>query len=220
MTREIQCSYMTGRTVYFLVRDRTGQIWNGAAWEAYLTADYTTYSVSMTEQGSASSFYVGNFPTTIVPGIYSICAKEQKGGTVAESDPTIATGDYQWNGVATFPLSDLATSGQLAQIGPLRIARGTMVKPFNFKMVSSADHVTNAVSGVISGQISRDAGAFGALQSGAFTEIGLGWYSLQALTSGDTLANNVALVFTGVGVSGGQFDQRDFSFITQRTSGQ
>lgn len=221
MAGEIQAQYsVSGITAYAMIRNRVGQIWNtaGSAFEAYNAANIADYDISLTEQGS-SGMYVGNFPTAISAGIYSIVAKRQIGGSPAESDPSFANGDLQWNGTVTLPLSDLATSGQLGQATPLRIARGTGVPNFPFKMVSAADHVTPFVSGVISGQISRDGGAFGALQSGGVTELGLGWYKVT-LNSGDLLANTVALLFTGVGISGGAADQRDFSMILQRTSGQ
>lgn len=222
MAGEIQYSYQAGRTCYYVIRNRIGQIWStvGLSFGAYATASYANYTISVTQQGTASAFYAGTFPSTIVPGVYSITGKEQIGGSVAETDPTIATGDYQWNGSVTLPLADLATSGQVGQIGPVRVARGTMVKPFLFKLVSMADHVTPFTSGVVSGQIARDTGSFGVLQSGAFTEVGLGWYRLQSLTSGDLLADAVALSFNAVGISGGTADQRDFSFITQKVSGQ
>lgn len=222
MANEIQVSFQAGKTCYFLVRNRIGQIWNTAslAFGSYATGDYTDYDVSLVEQGSASAFYAGTFPADITtPGVYSIVAKQQLAGAPAETDPTIGTGDYQWNGSVTMPLSDVATSGQLGQIGPIRMARGIALSGFMFKMVSAADHVTPFTSGVISGQISRDGGSFGALQSGAFSEVGLGWYKTN-LTSGDLLATTAALVFTGEQVSGGAADQRDFALILQRTSGQ
>lgn len=220
MAGEIQCTYASGATVYALIRNRNGAVWNGSAFVTYASVDYSTYEVALTEQGT-SGFYAGTFPAGITSGgVYSIVAKQQTGGAVAETDPTISVGDIQWDGTTTLPLASLATSGQVSQFAPIRIARGMQVAPFPFKMVSAADHITPFTSGVISGQISRDGGAFGALQSGAFTEIGKGWYSLQALTSGDLLANAIALVFTGNGISGGTTDQRDFAFLTQRTSGQ
>ena len=222
MAGEIQFSYSSGRTCYFLVRNRIGQVWstNTSSFGTYATASYADYVISTTEQGSASGFYAGTFPSAIIPGVYSIVVKQQITGSPAETDLTVAVGDYQWNGTVTLPLSALATSGQLGQIGPIKIYRGEMVQNFPFKMVSAADHFTPFTSGVISGQISRDGGAFGALQSGAFTEIGKGWYSLLALTSGDLLANTVALTFSANGISGGAADQRDLALILQRTSGQ
>lgn len=223
MAAEIQYSFRTGEQSYFLIRNRVGQIWSTSggtgAFSTYVTANYADFTISATEQGSASAYFVGTFPPAITPGVYAITAKEQVGGSAAETDPTIAVGDFQWNGTVSLPLSDLATSGQVGQIGPIRVAYGTMVKPFPFKLVSSADHITPFTSGVVSGQISREGAAFGVLQSGAFTEIGKGWYSLQALTSGDMAAKSVALLFTATGISGGTSDQRDFLFLTQHTSG-
>lgn len=206
------------RTCYVLIRNSVGQIWNGSSFGAYSTAAFATYPVSATEQGTASNTYVANFPSTITPGVYSIIAKNQLGGSPAETDPTVATGDEQWNGTITLPLSDLATSGQIGQIAPIKVYRGEMITNFPFKMVSATDHVTPFTSGIISGQIARDNGNFGALQSGLVTEIGLGFYRVN-LTSGDLLCNTAALTFTGVGVSGGNSDPRDFGLILQRSSG-
>lgn len=219
MANEVFFSFRTAATTYILVRDRTGQIWNGTSFVAYATANYSLYTVSATEQGTASHGYAASFPTAIVAGTYSVEARQQLAGSAAETDPTIATGNYEWNGTVTLPLSDLATSGQLGQLGPMRLARGVMVLNFPFYLVSSSDHVTPLTSGVCSGQISRDGGAFGVLQSGTVTEMGLGFYKCT-ITSGDILANTAALVFTASAVSGGQSDPRPFSFVLQKTSGQ
>lgn len=220
MANEIEVNYKHNASVYVLIRNRISQIWNtnSLAFENYLTANYSNYAISLTEQGTASAFFAGTFPATIPPGVYGITAKNQVGGSPAESDTTLGIENYQWNGSVTLPLSDLATSGQLGQVGPVKIYRGQMIQNFPFKLVSAADHVTPFISGIVSGQISRDGGAFGGLQSGNVTEIGLGWYSVN-LTSGDLLANTAAVLFNGVGVSGGQSDQRDFGLILQRVSG-
>lgn len=222
MANEMQISFSAGKTVYAQVRSRIGQIWNTGtvAFESYLTANIANYSISLTEQGSASGFYAGNFPSAIAAGVYSILAKQRLGGSVAETDPTVGAGDLQWNGTATLPLSDVATSGQLGQIGPIPVYRGQMVRNYPFFLLSSADHVTPLLSGTCSGQVSRDGGSWGALQSGAFTEVGLGMYTVQALTSGDTLANTLGLLFNGVNVSGGASDPCRFTLILNRTSGQ
>lgn len=221
MSGEVQFSFQSGKQTYFIIRNRIGQIWNTSslAFESYSTGSYANYAISATEQGSASAYYVGNFPTAIAAGVYYLLSKQQIGGSPAETDPTIGVGNFDWNGVVALPLSDLATSGQIGQMAPIRIARGTQIPSFPFKLVSSADHITPFVSGIVSGQISRDGGFFGALQSGNVSEIGKGWYSVP-ITSGDILANGVALLFTANGVSGGTSDQRDFAFILQRTSGQ
>ena len=218
MANEIQFSFSSSRTCYFVVRNQTsGFVWNGSTFEAFTSGNWSTYDLSATEQG-VSAYYAGNFPSTIAAGVYSITAKEQIGGTPAQTDPTVAIGDYQWNGTITVPLSDLATSGQLGQISPIRLARGVAVSGFPIFMVSAADHTTPFLSGVVSGQISRNAGSFGALQSGTFTERGLGFYTCN-FTSGDLNADTIALVFTATGISGGTADQRSMSMILQRVSG-
>lgn len=211
-----------GRTAYCLVRDRDGRPWNNSgagAFENYATANYARYTTAAVEQGSASAYYTADFPTAIAPGIYSVVAKEQAGGSPAESDRTVAGGDVHWDGSRVVSLADLATSGQVAQFAPLRFARSQMFQNFMFKLVSDADNKTPFVSGVVSGQIAKDGGGFGPLQSGSFTEVGNGWYRLQALTSGDLNCNAAALVFTAAGVSGGNANQRDIFIATQRTSG-
>lgn len=223
MAGEIQASFAAGKTTYSQIRSRTGTIWNTSggtgAFEVYATANISSYAVSLSEQGSASAFYIGTFPPAIPAGIFSVLIKQQIGGSVAESDPTVAVGDLQWNGSVTLPISDLSTSGQVGQMNPLRVARGTQVLNFPFKLVSSADHVSAFTSGVVSGQISRDGGSFGPLQSGTIAEVGLGWYK-TTLTSGDLLANTVALTLTAVGISGGSADAKDYALVLQRTSGQ
>lgn len=222
MAGELQVTYDASKTVYVLIFDRTGQVWNGSSFVAYSTGDYTSYDVALTELGTASGIYTGTFPAAIVAGVYSILAKNQAGGTPAQTDAVIAVGDYQWNGTVTLPLSDLATSGQVGTATPIRMARGIAVSGFPFYMVSSADHITPFTSGVISGQISRDGGSFGALQSGlvvgAYVEMGLGWYRCS-LTSGDLTATTVALNFQGVGISGGSADPRNMALVLQKVSG-
>lgn len=214
MSAEIQLSYQADKTTYALIRNRTGAIWNGSSFETYVTANYSTYSISLTEQGTVSAFYTGTFPAAIPAGVYSLVAKEQVGGSVAETDPTVGTETYQWNGSATYPLADLATSGQLGVLAPLRIAKGTMVQNFPIYLKSATDHVTPITSGVVSGQVARDGGSFGVLQSGTVTERGLGFYDVT-LTSGDLNATYAAkLLFTATGA-----DPVPYGLVMQRSSG-
>lgn len=211
------------RTVYSVIYNRTGQVWSTSggmgAFENFTSGNWGSYAVSCSEQG-VSNFYTSTFPTAIVPGVYGVIARNQAGGSPLQTDVQCAQGDFQWNGSVALPLSDLATSGQVGSFAPLRVARGVMIQNFPIYLKSSADHVSPLLSGVISGQIARDGSTtFGPLQSGAFTETGMGYYNLSALTSGDLLANTVKLLFTGTGISGGTSDPLPISFILQRTSG-
>ncbi len=217
MANEILFNFAAAQTVYFLIWNRLSQVWNGSSFGAYATGSYSTYTNSAIELGSASSMYAGTFPATIVPGIYSVVAHKQVTGSPLETDPIIATGNIEWNGSALLPQSDLATSGQIATFLPVKLAKGQMIGNFPFKLVSATDHVTVFTSGICSGQIARDSGLFGPLQSGVFLETGLGWYTIT-LTSGDLNANTAAFVITARGVSGGVSDPRDFGFILQPDS--
>ncbi len=223
MAGEVQFSYQRGKTTYFVARNQTsGFIWStsggtSGAFEAFTSGNWANYAISCTEQGTSAT-YAGNWPTTMAAGVYGVIAKDQLGGTPTQLDTSIGAGDFQWGGSAVVPLSDTVTSGQFSQAAPIRMARSEAISGFMFKLVSSSDHVTNFTSGVVSGQISRDGAAFGALQSGTITEVGLGWFRCN-LTSGDVNAKTIALLFTAAGISGGSSDQRDFSFVTQRVSG-
>lgn len=108
MASELQTDYLTGKTVYFLLRNSTGSIWNGAAFEAYATLNYATYDILATEQGTASGYYTANMPA-VAAGVYYVVAKEQAGGAPAETDITVGTGRIEWDGAAV----PLVASGQV-----------------------------------------------------------------------------------------------------------
>lgn len=205
MSQEIQALAPTGRTVYALIRNASGAVWNGTAFATYLTANYSTYPVALTEQGSASGYYTGTFPSAIAAGTYSVVVKVQSGASPAESDANADAGELEWNGSAPVALSDLATSGQVGQFAPIRLSRGVAVSGFIFYLKSSLDHVSPLVSGVCSGQINRDGAGWTALQSGlaasAYTELGNGYFKCN-LTSGDTNCDQAALLFTATTISG------------------
>lgn len=228
MANEVQFRNRTGSVAYFVARNHTsGFVWNqsgstSGAFEAFTSGNWASYGVSATEQG-VNGHFAGAFPNVVAGGIYAITAHERIGATMVQTDPAVAEGDFHWNGSIVVPRSDLATSGQVGQFAPVRLARSWAISGFLFYLVSSADHVTPFTSGIISGQISRDGGSFGALQSGllttAYPEVGLGWFKVN-LTSGDLNANMAAINFQAVGVSGGAADQRNIALILQRVSGQ
>lgn len=114
MAGELQIDWMTGRTVYFLVRSATAQVWNGSALENYLTANYASYRIAGVEQGTASGFYTGTMPA-LAAGIYSITAREQGGALAAETDQTVGVGTLSWTGTAVAAiLNALNVTGTVA----------------------------------------------------------------------------------------------------------
>lgn len=224
MSAEIQATFTPGAVLYNLIyAPQSGaMVWNTAlsGFQDYADGSYSGYPLSMTGQGS-TSLYTANMPTPIPAGVYNVVAKRQLAATPAVTDPTVAQGELQWGGssIGVIALSDLATSGQLSQFLPTRMARGQMVRNFTIYLKSSADHISPLLSGIVSGQIIRNSGTFGPLQSGVFAELGNGFYNLMALTSGDLDADTVTLLFTGVSVSGPQSDPLPMSLVMQKISG-
>lgn len=104
MAAEIQFNAPTGLTCYAQVRNSVGQIWNGAAFVAYNTANIATYAIAATEQGTASGYYTATMPAAVA-GSYNVIGKQQVGGSVAESDPTVSTGSIEWDGAAVVSLA-------------------------------------------------------------------------------------------------------------------
>lgn len=104
MAGELQLPYLTGQTIYFLIRNSTGSIYNGSTFESYDTGNYATYDIAATEQGTASGYYTATFPV-ISAGIYNVVAKVQAGASPAETDFNAGEGDVQWTGTAVVPLS-------------------------------------------------------------------------------------------------------------------
>ena len=96
MSSELESDYITGKTVYFLLRNSAGRIWNGAAFEVYVSANYATYPVTATEQGT-SGYYAANMPA-VAADVYNAVAKDRAGGAPAETDLTIADGEVFWDG--------------------------------------------------------------------------------------------------------------------------
>ena len=98
MADKIQVSYgLTGKTIYALARSISGTIWNGTSFVSYVSGNYSTYPIALTEQGS-SGFYSVSCPA-FPAGLYDIECKEQAGGSPSETLDIIAgAGRINWNG--------------------------------------------------------------------------------------------------------------------------
>jgi hypothetical protein len=119
MAGEIQFDAPTGINCYVLIRTAGGP--TGAFIYSPVDSDFLMYqsgnyldysSIAATEQGT-SGYYTADMPTTfgiVIGGVYEIVAKRRVSGTPAETDPTIAVGELQWDGTsAVLPLSGVIT---------------------------------------------------------------------------------------------------------------
>jgi hypothetical protein len=97
----------TGDTIYFTLKNTSGQVYNGATFEAYVDANIGTYDIPATEQGTNSGLFVADMPA-VAGGVYSFTAWVQAGVNPAVGDILAGTGEIQWSGTAELGLADLA----------------------------------------------------------------------------------------------------------------
>lgn len=136
MPEQIQVQYSTSAvTLYAVIRNSAGQVWNGTSFGTYSTASLSTYAVSMTEQGTASRYYAANFPTGITTaGRYAFVIFQKLGGSFAETDTVVSGGSIDWDGSAiagsaatTLKPGSLVT----ASLGTFVLAKTTNITGFN-----------------------------------------------------------------------------------------
>lgn len=105
MSNEFNADGGQNATVYVLLfgsGSNRGKVWNGSSFVTYATADRATYAISLTEQGTASGIYFGNFPTAITSGgTYEWKAYQQAGESPAEGDTLLNDGSEDWTGSAS-----------------------------------------------------------------------------------------------------------------------
>lgn len=106
-----------------------------------------------------------------------------------------------------------SNSTKLAEISadlPSRITKNVALNDFTFLMVDETDHVTAETGLTVSGTISKDGAAFGALTN-SVVEIGNGMYGVD-ITQAEMNADSIILRFTATGA-----DDRFVSIMTQPT---
>lgn len=99
MADVININYATAQTIYVHIHNTTGYWWNGTTFETYSAANWSTYSIALTESGS-STYYSVAFPTDISAGRYYLSFFNQAGASPDVTDTPIATNYVDWNGSA------------------------------------------------------------------------------------------------------------------------
>lgn len=95
----ISHSGQSGLTTYAVIRNSSGEVWNGSTFETFTAANWSTYDVSLVEQGN-SGYYKGNFPSGISAGVYSITLHS---GSVTHGDDVIGSdSEYIWTGTERY----------------------------------------------------------------------------------------------------------------------
>jgi hypothetical protein len=100
MANEININYASGNTLYAVVRNAAGDVWNvaGQVFEVWGTGGRTAddYDISLTDKNG--SRYVSSFDTSIPAGRYSIQVFLQAGANPADGDTFIAGEEIVWSG--------------------------------------------------------------------------------------------------------------------------
>ena len=99
MANELVISHPTGATLYALLFDATGNVWNGSAFTAPGSAAWTDYDIAMTEVATATGVYRASMPAAVA-GVYGWVVRKQAGGTPAVGDIAVGVGRIEWNGTA------------------------------------------------------------------------------------------------------------------------
>lgn len=99
MAKEISGVSPSG-TLYARVKNSAGLWWNGSSFEAYVSANYANYVITMTEEGNSGE-YVANFPSGITSSGSYPYRVHRTLTTPAEGDPVVNTGTVDWTGSAS-----------------------------------------------------------------------------------------------------------------------
>lgn len=132
MANELVINHPTGSTLYALLFNGTGQIYNGATFGAPDSASWTDYDIAMTEATTATGIYRADMPA-VAAGVYGWVVRKQAGANPAVSDITVGAGSIRWTGTAeeTVPAAvnvtysaGVALAGRLAEyadVSPLAL---------------------------------------------------------------------------------------------------
>lgn len=135
-TGELFCRATASSTVYAEIFNSAGLVFNFTtlAFEGYLTANLANYTRQLTQIGTASGIYVGNFPYTLPQGVYLIKYALQAGGSPAEDDSQVtdplSRASIWWSGTAIYVPSATDTSGRpqanMVQAGGTTVGAGAI----------------------------------------------------------------------------------------------
>jgi len=125
MANEIVFNTTTGATLYALLFDATGQIYNVAlaTFGAPGSASWTDYDIALSEAATATGVYRGSMPA-VAAGLYSYAIRSQAGGAPAVGDTAVGSGSLQWSGAYVIPTGISGTMyGTLARLRAEHLAQ-------------------------------------------------------------------------------------------------
>jgi len=127
MANELVIHYPTGATLYALLFDATGQIYNGSTFGAPSSASWTDYDIAMAEVATATGIYRASMPA-VAAGAYGWVVRRQAGASPAVADIAVGSGTIRWTGTAEEAVpaavnvtmsAGVALGGRLAEVTDL-----------------------------------------------------------------------------------------------------
>lgn len=130
MAKELQVRSTPGTTVYALLLNSVGQVWNTGtlAFETLDAAHRANYALALTASALTDLFF-GDMPT-VPAGAYSYLAYLRLGGSPAQTDIFLGSETLQWDGAAVIAFAGLVISVQAVasaaglSAGTLTVLRG------------------------------------------------------------------------------------------------
>lgn len=113
MAGELRAQFLTGNTLYAILLNMSGDVWNGSAFDDTPTSgEWAGYDIPLAEDG-VSGYYRGNLPA-LAAGVYEIRVHRQAGGLPLATDPLVWTDQIAWSGTAiVVPAGTLAIADQV-----------------------------------------------------------------------------------------------------------
>ncbi len=93
MTQTLSAVALPTETLYALLFDEAGNVWNGSALVTWTEADWASYALTLTQQGTASGIFTGSLPAGLsTQSSYRYLVYSRLTGTPTEGDPLSGVG--------------------------------------------------------------------------------------------------------------------------------
>lgn len=112
----------SGNTVYAMLENTVGQVWNGSTFEAPASGNWGNYDIPMTEAATSTGIFRADMPGASA-GTYSYTIRLQAGGSPAVTDAVLGgtTQLFYWDGSSVLSAAEalLTARAEPGQGAPL-----------------------------------------------------------------------------------------------------
>ena len=193
MAGELKVYSTTGLTLYAVLINSIGQIWDGAVFETIAAGTWTDYDITLTE--STAGIYLGTIPA-VIAGVYEYLVYKKLGANPAITDTLMGSGSIEWNGTAEIISLEPTVAGKKLDVSDTGEAGLDFA---NLKNATAPTTLTNitvpavaSVTALAAGAIPDDEIDAGSIKADAVTKIQSGLATPTNITAGTiTTATNL-----------------------------